>query len=168
MELDKTELNRLKEQAQKLINEHLLSTHFALRFLEEINTSYSGYLSEKDLETLHEFAKTKFPRLLKRVGYKNQEQVNVLKKEKVVEYFQDTVEDIHYLAIEYSDRLGFPPIGDNHYYDGPLCSYLNFLHPLLSLFANLEGLPNEIFLLVDDADNLSDIQKQVLELLGII
>lgn len=159
--LDKTELTRLREQAQKLINEHILSTHFAIRFLAEF-IKYDLTLSVLDFESLKKFVDGEFKILLRKSGWrkelniKNQETPNQL-----VSQILAICEEMHDDCIEYCDRLGFLD-KKTKFYEGALCNYLNFLHPLLLWFTTLESFPKNIFLLIDDADNLSVIQKKVL------
>lgn len=48
-------------------------------------------------------------------------------------------------------------------FDGPLCGYLDFLHPVLQAMSALPFMPSgPIYLLMDDADTLSYIQTRVL------
>jgi len=64
-------------------------------------------------------------------------------------------------ALQYVRRLAFAR--DVLAYDGPLLGYMDFLFPLLRLIRSLSFLPDgPIFLLIDDADNLSLAQTQIL------
>ncbi len=48
-------------------------------------------------------------------------------------------------------------------FDGPLCGYLDFLHPVLRALRALPFMPNgPVYLLIDDADTLSSVQTRVL------
>ena len=62
---------------------------------------------------------------------------------------------------QYIKRLfpGTPP----SQFDGPLCGYLDFLHPILHAMSALPFMPSgPIYLLIDDADTLSHVQTRVL------
>ena len=48
-------------------------------------------------------------------------------------------------------------------FDGPLCGYLDFLHPVLQAMSRLPFMPKgPVYLLMDDADTLSTVQTRVL------
>ncbi len=64
-------------------------------------------------------------------------------------------------VVHYLKRISFPakPV----IYTGPLCGYFDFLWPLLKELKNLSFMPKgPIFLLLDDADNLSYTQTRIL------
>ena len=64
-------------------------------------------------------------------------------------------------VVQFIKRL-FPGTTPKHF-DGPLCGYLDFLHPLLCELRSLSFMPNgPIYLMMDDADTLSTIQTKVL------
>ncbi|PCJ01119.1 MAG: hypothetical protein COB15_01410 [Flavobacteriales bacterium] len=157
---DKVELNRLKEQAQCVINEHILTTHILDRFFSSLIHNKVFFCSE-DFETLKSFEKNEFRRILKRAGKREFKEMVFTDIGKLIQHFQETIEDMHFEVNDYCERIGFQ--NENLVtYEGPLCNYLHFLYPILSKFTELKNLPKNIYLLIDDADNLSDIQKQVL------
>ena len=62
---------------------------------------------------------------------------------------------------QYIKRL-FPGL-ETPQFRGPLCGYLDFLHPVLRAIRALPFMPNgPVYLLMDDADALSDVQTRVL------
>ena len=62
---------------------------------------------------------------------------------------------------QYIKRL-FPGTEPRHF-DGPLCGYLDFLHPVLRAMRTLSFMPEgPVYLLMDDADTLSSVQTRVL------
>ena len=62
---------------------------------------------------------------------------------------------------QYIKRL-FPGVEPRHL-DGPLCGYLDFLHPVLQAMRNLRFMPSgPVYLLMDDADVLTSVQTRVL------
>jgi hypothetical protein len=160
--LDKSELHRLREQAQKLINEHILTTHIGIKFIAEL-TTYNIDYSQEDFEKCKMFYEGTFKKLLRRSSYRKQlkDSHKLTTINELLHEYLNIFEDLHDEAIEYSNRLGFRK-DDVPFYEGPLCNYLNFFHPLLLHFTSLDALPSNIYILIDDADNLSDIQKQVL------
>lgn len=157
---DKVELNRLKEQAQSVINEHILTTHIIDRFFSSLIQNKVTFC-EDDFESLKAFEKKEFRRILKRSGKREIKEEVFSNINELIQYFQETAEDMHFEVSDYCERIGFQN-GDVVTYEGPLCNYLHFLYPILSKFTELKSLPNNIYLLFDDADNLSFVQKQVL------
>ena len=71
-------------------------------------------------------------------------------------------DDMYHAINTYAARLSFPG-NDSNSYQGALCSYLSFLHPLLNDLRALPFLPSgPVYLLIDDADYLSHTQTRVL------
>lgn len=159
-DFDKVELYRLKEQAQKVINEHILSTHIAVMFFSDL-LKYKVEFSDDDFETLKAFLKIEFKRMLRKVGYKNFQDIDFKSVDELLVALLDVCEEMHYEASDYCDRIGFQNEGISPYM-GSLCSYLHFLHPLLTKFSQLHSIPSYLYILIDDADNLNTTQKQVL------
>ena len=68
---------------------------------------------------------------------------------------------MYHESLNYVRRLALST--DLSPYSGAICGYLDFLFPLLSKLKMLPLFPDRpIFLLIDDADNLNDTQKKVL------
>lgn len=160
MSFDIKELDRLRDQANRLVNEHLLCVSFTVKFLSSIS-EVPITASENDLIKIKEFYNVGFIRLLKRSGITVElEKCDNLDFQGIIKLMFTACEDIYDDAITYCNKLSFT--GNTIEYNGGLCSYLNFFHPILLKFCELEIFPNNIYLLIDDADNLNDSQKQVL------
>lgn len=74
---------------------------------------------------------------------------------------RDYLSNLYGAALQYIRRLSFA--SGSQAPQGPLLGYLDFLFPLLQKVRTLPALPEgPIYLLVDDADNLSSVQTRVL------
>ncbi|OEU66350.1 MAG: hypothetical protein BA863_16055 [Desulfovibrio sp. S3730MH75] len=158
-----TELWRLEgKNANSVLNEHILATHFAIRLLvaiAEIHPKCVGAKGDNACESFHVL----FYRLLARAGFYGTPP-SFRQDENHCDRFGEIVEvlkDIHAQAIHYVRELSFsdtPPM-----YKGPLLGYLDFVVPLAQRIRELTCLPGApIFFLVDDADNLSETQTKIL------
>lgn len=75
--------------------------------------------------------------------------------------FGDFFDRLYQSTGQYIKRL-FPGT-EPRQFDGPLCGYLDFLHPVLQAMRALPFMPNgPVYLLMDDADTLSGMQTKVL------
>lgn len=74
---------------------------------------------------------------------------------------QRVLRDMHAHTLKYVRRLFLP--SSSIPYDGPLTGFLDFVVPFISALQKLSALPRSpIYLLIDDADNLSVVQTRVL------
>ena len=73
----------------------------------------------------------------------------------------DLFDRLYQVVGQYIKRL-FPGT-ETPQFDGPLCGYLDFLHPVLRAMRALPFMPEgPVYLLMDDADTLSSVQTRVL------
>ena len=162
-ELNLTELRTLSGKgANAIINEHFLTMYVASKVF-----AYVGSL-EIDPDNCHVKDVARFitevvsDRLI-RCGMK-QELALTGEHETSASAFKALADflDRQYQAVgQYIKRLfpGSPP----QQFDGPLCGYLDFLHPVLQAMRTLPCMPKgPVYLLIDDADTLSSIQTRVL------
>nr|WP_264514506.1 hypothetical protein [Luteolibacter rhizosphaerae] len=147
------ELGRLDNaHASVLINEHLLTSHVARRFFEQV----SGSLSESIVSEANIIQN--LSKCLSLVGGVSLDPVESISRhldalrERWIALFDE--------AVSYLQSIAFcGPLP----YTGKLISYLEHLLPTISLISELlreGGIP--VFLLLDDAHNLSHTQTQVL------
>lgn len=154
---DKTELNRLREQANVLLNEHILVTHIATR----VFNSLANIPTLKNKEIV-KFFNEEFIRRCRISGWKEKiPEIDLSDSINIFQKMHDICEEMHSFCIDYCDKLSFIQ-RQIPTYKGPLCTYLNFLHPLLSKLINHSYLPENLYLLIDDADNLNEIQTKIL------
>ena len=79
------------------------------------------------------------------------------------EFIRDICNDIYRYSMKFINTLWNRSSPENYKYEGALCSYWDFLYPLLCEIKEFSFLPDKpIFLLIDDADNLSRSQTEIL------
>ncbi len=161
-DLNVVEMTRLSDSHAIVLNEHLLTTTVATR-------TFSALLKSEIPDTpenrgaLADFAQTSFQRLLKRAEWDgepcraNREQ----SVSQIVQELEETCDEMTARGLSYIRRLAFPAQPPS--YTGPLAAYLEFMVPLIRELLKLPFMPKgPVYLLVDDADNLSRVQTQVL------
>ena len=162
-QLTVTELGRLKDQyADVVLNEHLMTMYIAIRVLRSI-VDLNLPDREEHILSSQSFINGYFLPLLKQSGW-NEDTTFSANMETVTECFRqaETIcESIYRNILLYLKKLAFQSSVPT--YTGPLCGYLDFLYPVLQHLKALPFMPNgPIFLLVDDADNLNQVQTMVL------
>jgi len=167
-DLNLTEFQRLQDKhASIILNEHIMTITITLIALESLLESPVKEELEGDnnnlLEQINNFASNIFVGLLKDCGWLPDEQSSFDNCSVAKEYVQEMRAICHKLSRQFRNYLKslFRPEGVS--YNGPLCGYLDFLFPLLRELRNLPFMPEgPIFLLIDDADDLSLDQTKIL------
>ncbi len=158
------ELHRLENKhASDVLNTHLLTAHFAMlafKMLKELtcDLSDSGLLG-----TMREFFEDVFKPLVKRAsgGTSIRIKSGLANVSAIFLRMEEVCTELYNQVLDYVKRLSFrreiPP------YEGALCDYLGFLYPMLSAMRGLTFLPRgTVYLLIDDAHNLTPTQAAVL------
>lgn len=160
--LVKTELKRLDDRhASEVFNEHLMVTHIAIEAFSSIIKNVDA-VSSIDSKSLYAYYQKMFLLLLD-----DDDKGNILSDKdystiEILESIEVIMKGIYRIASRYTKKLSFsddalPP------YEGSLYDYQDFLLPLLSELRNVEGFPKStIYLLIDDAHFLSEVQTRVL------
>ena len=153
-----TEIQRLNNSyAAELFEEHLLVLSFADIAFSELNEL--SIAENVDTESLYSYYANSFLPLFTDTGI----QCDVMKT------YNDILAAISLrLKVEYSTaskyvkRLALPDAPASEY-TGSFFNYLEFLYPLLSGLRTIEGFPDcPVYLMVDDAHCLSELQTQIL------
>lgn len=161
--LNLQELHRLdKQHVPYLINEHFMALHVAMHtflMLSHINFSPDEYSPDE----YKQFFENTYSRLLKVSGCNQCVDVDYSSANRFFESLYDhlflqSCEFISYLVGLFNDKNA------DYTYSLPLLSYTRFLVPVLKKMMNLPGFPNgrPILIFIDDADNLSEIQTEIL------
>ena len=105
----------------------------------------------------------RFKKNLDKVGYKYSEDFNP-NSDSINDYFSCIVEILEDIQNSFTNYLARLSLGLEHLkYDGPICLFRNFLFQLIKDVGKLPFLPTSpIYLLIDDADALNEIQTQIL------
>ena len=157
------EYDKLKENANNFINEHLLITFIAAKCFQNIID-----LKEDDIsvhkDDLVLFFNNSFLWFLEISGFNAEHLKNTSfnTSEEVLKLMVTTLDKIFIECKRYCKDLAINPNKPIDY-NGALCNFLDFLLPLFKEFKNLKFMPEgPIFLLIDDAGYLTVTQTQIL------
>jgi len=159
------DLGRLESHGNILVNEHLLTMFVAINCFKSFADYFDGFDGNeiKYVNLLKSFYNDDFISLVKFTGYTG-EIASLEKQENIKSIFlkiHNVFNRIYHESLKYVRDLALST--DLSPYSGAICGYLDFLFPLLSKLKMLPLFPDSpIFLLIDDADNLNDTQKKVL------
>ncbi|AZJ35256.1 hypothetical protein D6T69_06880 [Tenacibaculum singaporense] len=154
------ELGRLKDNSNTFINEHFLTTYIAVKCFKDLK-SY-------ELEPYVDFFKTFYNEaFLWYVEISGEDvssyKVELASSEEYLDKMIKILEKMLILCKRYCKSVASHPESKEEY-KGALCNYLDFLYPLLLELKKLPFMPQNkpIFLLMDDAGYLNDIQTKIL------
>lgn len=160
------ELNILTEKKHvvRLLNEHLMCLYISISIFRELSGEDYTDLGTDFSDEMKSFFEKDFKKVLLNSGYElnaGQEVVGESANE-VFSQIVEVLEGILGTFSYYIKRLILST--DSFNYQGPLCLYRNFLSPLISLVNGFSCLPKDcpIYLLIDDADLLSEVQTRIL------
>lgn len=165
-DLNLAELFRLQESkhAAIVLNEHALILHIATKIF--VSLKERAPIEDEGNQALEELKKIRHSslvRLLSRAGFEPAE-VNLDSNNTIRDVLSSIIEEfneIFSLLSEYTRRIAF--VQKIIPYDGPLFGFSDFLAPLVKSLMGLSFMPNgPMFLLIDDADNLNEIQAKIL------
>jgi hypothetical protein len=162
-ELKLTEFGRLERHASLVLNEHFLTTYAAGKAFRSLGRLRILNEQKGAGEQFQQFCHDFIERLLVRSGWHGALPVEANPTvggycSTLVRLFDDLYREVvAYLRQIALPKKRLPP------YSGVLCGYLDFLFPLLRGLRELTFMPHgSVYLLVDDADNLSEIQTTIL------
>jgi len=164
-QLDKTDLKLLKgNKGELLLNEHFMIVNFAIKIFEVL-AKVDFKNSEKNLNSLRNFYNNEFKELLyTKEDLLDDKSENDIKACK--EYFLKMKKACSKVNSLFSNEF-IPKLylsdSESIKYEGPIYSFHSFLLELLRSIKQLPFMPNgPIYLLIDDADNLSEVQTKIL------
>jgi hypothetical protein len=158
-----TELRRLEERyANIYLNEHLLVAYITSKVFASLLKAGPSDSDGKGLPILSGYVQSGFARLLQRAGFSSIPSIGTPSSiEECLKALVRIFDDVYVSACDYLGRISLrrtPPA-----YEGPLLSYLNFLLPVARELKELGFVPaGPIYLLLDDADNLNEVQTMIL------
>ena len=162
-ELNILEMNRLQNQISgHILSEHFLVVYLAVKTLQSVSVNLSDEIDENHLEELKVYCREVISNRLKNAGWSEfPDFAQLLSAEAVLESFIRIFDEILTIAAQYTKKLsytmGMVP------FTGILLGFQDLLLPLIKGLKKLSFMPNgPIYLFIDDADNLSDQQKEVL------
>ena len=167
--INNPEYELIKDYGNSIFNEHILTLYFSEVIFDSLSKlNYSNVNSEKVVEEIKKFYKKSFERRLKLCGWTPESEIefNPNSLEEAFSIIKQICSDSLVQANQFLKRTLVNYISrskNSVSYEGPLCDYLTFLFPVLKELKEISIFPNKpIFLLVDDADNLTETQTLVL------
>lgn len=154
------ELDRLKNNSNTFINEHLLTIYVAIKCFKDLKT-YDLTSYTKEFETFYNDI------FLWYVDISGEDTSGLnIQLESSDEYLNKIIRVLERMFIkckQYCVRVATSPNSTDEY-KGALCNYLDFLYPILLGLRKLSFMPDgkPIFLLIDDAGYLNTIQTKIL------
>lgn len=163
-QLDKTDLSLLRHKhGEALLNEHFMVVNFAIKIFECLsNIPFES--SPSNIESVKFYYNnsilTSFKNSFWDKEYGEPDEISISGYFKAVkEIFTELNRDFTKTLISQI----FNAEGNHISYDGPLCLFMGFLYDLLKDLKALPFMPEgPIFLMIDDADNLNEIQTKIL------
>jgi hypothetical protein len=161
-ELKLTELIRLeKAHGSLVLNEHLLSINVAAKAIASLQKL--DVTSRKSLDAFRSFVMQDLFSRLRRGGWEGPQPALASNSDfRTIRIAAENMfQDVYAEAARYVQRLSF---GGDLRYRGALVGFLDFVRPFLLGLRELPFMPNNrpLFLLIDDADNLSLEQTKIL------
>lgn len=152
-----TEWARLKGFSYSALAEHLMVVHITVKLFSALE-KLCPPTSSGTIQRLC----TRFSDLLSASGGDPRGIANLCSDDKLaLQRLADICSDLFVQGNSYLGRLSMSPSG--HFYEGPLCGYLEFLLPLAKEAVNLPFTPNgPLYFLVDDADELPIGMQKIL------
>lgn len=162
-DLNLQELHRLdKFHVPYLINEHFLTLNVVMQaFLCLSKISFDS--EEYDQQAYEIFFTKTYLRYLKAAGCKDDIEVDY---SSASSFFYSLYEHLFLLSCEFVQYISglFNTENINYSYSQPLLSFSRFIVPIFKKIIDLPGFPNgkPILIFIDDADNLSKVQTEIL------
>jgi len=160
--LNITDLQSLDNiHAPYLINEHCMTVYVLMHSLLNLaDIKYDDYSEEK----YKYFFDNVYNRYMRLSGCKDDIKVDYTSPNNFFRSLYKHAEELQYSVIDYIARLSLNTDGTNYSYNLPLLSFLRFIVPVFKELINLPGFPNEkhVYIFIDDADNLSKTQTEIL------
>ena len=163
--LNKTDIKLNGTYGDAILNEHYMVTHFSLIMFDELSK-----LEIEDnhlhLEKLKEFYNEIFVEELIYSGFDEDKIINVDDVKSIRDIFKSLIKTLKLInkqfQMDYISKL--VNTQDSIPYNGCILSYSDFLTEIIKEFRQLPFMPNDkpIFLLIDDADELSILQRKIL------
>ncbi|MBL7103271.1 MAG: hypothetical protein ISS18_02990 [Bacteroidales bacterium] len=161
-QLNKTDIKLNDKHGEALLNEHYMVLHFSIVIFKELlNTNFQETI--KNQNAFLDFYNDSFCKLLKYAGYISQTEFT--KEVTVRNILVHTIDLLKSLSSDFQHNYIHKLIGrsDPLPYNGPIFLYSEFLYEVLKKIQRLPFMPDKpIYLLIDDADELSVVQRMIL------
>lgn len=159
---NKTDLRLLEgKHGEAILNEHLMTVILSIKVFDCLKKS-SFENSETNVTRFCEYY-SKFCEALENSGWQPSKPTTPFRA--VDEVFAAILNDLEKINKRFTNDYVRKLIGNSTPlpYEGPLCTFWDFLYPMLQELRRLPMINNRpIYLMLDDADNLNIIQVQIL------
>lgn len=152
--LDITEMQRLEGASNLYLSEHVMVMHISSLLLNLLSKLYDD--KDEKLNNICDFFQNSFAKLITASGSVIDET-----RKKNFQTMAEICDEEKQKSIQFVKRLAF----NQGYvpYTGALCGYVDFFQPLSQSIKSLPFTPNgPIYLMLDDADNLSEKMQMIL------
>lgn len=160
--LNKTDIRLNNKQGEAILNEHYMVIQFSLTIFKELHeVNFDD--TKVNREALYNYYKTIFATCLRYSGFEND--LDIPDGLTLDEIFKHIITKLKIISSEFQHGYIKKLIGalEPIPYNGPLLLFTDFLLDILDEFRKLPFMPNSpIFLLIDDADELTIIQRKIL------
>lgn len=164
-QLNKTDIKLNDSHGDAILNEHFMVTHFSLLMFDELS-KLEIEDNQLHLENLKDFYNQIFVEELIYSGFDEDKIIKVNDVKSIRDIFKFIIKTLKLInkqfQMDYINKL--VNTQDAIPYNGCILSYSDFLTEIIKKFRQLPFMPNDkpIFLLIDDADELSIIQRKIL------
>ena len=161
--LNLTELRRLSGgHFNAVLNEHFL-TVFVSSKVFDYSAGVGVDPTNEHLAEVNSFIRDVLITRLQLCGGSLDEPAIFNSTDEALKWISSVFDRLYQEVIQFVKRLSIPTSSNAKSFNGPLCGYLDFLHPILAEFKRLPFMPSgPIYLLMDDADVLNLPQTKVL------
>jgi hypothetical protein len=160
--LNKTDIQLNNKHGEALLNEHFMVINFSLSIFKEL--SEVGFIDNYDnRRALANFHNLTFVKFLKYSGYIENKIID--ENNPIKETFESIIDTLRDISSEFQHGYLKKLIGATEPipYNGALLLYSDFLFEILTRIRKLPFMPTKpIYLLIDDADELSETQRKIL------
>lgn len=160
--LNKTDIKLNNKHGEALLNEHFMVINFALSIFKELS-EVKFEDNEINRKALSDFFNNVFVKFLKYSGYNESKTLN--ENNPIKNTFESIIDTLREVSSEFQHGYIKRLIGATEPipYNGTLLLYSDFLFEILTRIRKLPFMPTKpIYLLVDDADELSETQRKIL------
>lgn len=156
------ELERLRNDSNTFLNEHLLTNYVAVKCFKHLLEF--GEEIDECISEIKKFYKDIFLWYVSISGENIEDYNNEF--DSGIEYIESCIRILEKMLLECKVFCKKVAISNNknEVYNGALCNYLDFLYPILLELKKLSFMPKDkpLFLLIDDAGYLNETQTKIL------
>lgn len=164
-QLNKTDIKLNGNKGDAILNEHYMVTHFSLIMFDELS-KLEIEESEINLEKLKSFYEEVFIEELLYCGFDDSNIIDITSINSIKDIFKAIIKTLRLINQQFQkDYISKLMNAESTIpYNSCILSYSDFLTEIIKEFRQLPFMPNDkpIFLLIDDADELSVIQRKIL------